>query len=148
MHDIDRLGIYWGHIGTSNIVMHHIYRVRSQKTRWKTRLSGRSRDCRIYMGKQVETYASTRGPGYGSDFWYRALSFTQSTMVGMNRIKHQPTLAQKPFCINANRCMNINSNGVRLILQRAGRTTTLRLSSDANSFVDDQETCTARSGNL
>jgi hypothetical protein len=47
----------------------------------------------------MDTHASTRGPGYGSDFWYRAANLTDRMMAGIKRTRHQPMLAQKPFCV-------------------------------------------------
>lgn len=45
-----------------------------------------------------DTYASTSGPGYGSNLSYRADSFTDKMIAGMKRTRMNPTLAQNPFC--------------------------------------------------
>jgi len=47
----------------------------------------------------MNTHDSTRGPGYASDFWYRDANLTDRMMTGIKRTRHQPMLAQKPFCV-------------------------------------------------
>lgn len=52
----------------------------------------------------MDTHDSTRGPGYGSDFWYSAANLTERIMAGIKSTRHQPMLAQKPFCTKETRC--------------------------------------------
>lgn len=58
-----------------------------------------------YQYKEEEnfnTYASTKGPGYGSDFWYREAKITLKIIAGMNRSKMEPEDTQNPFCTEQN----------------------------------------------
>lgn len=49
----------------------------------------------MFNGK---THASTNGPGYGSDFWYKFDNFKLKMIAGKNMITQAMTPVQKPFC--------------------------------------------------
>lgn len=44
------------------------------------------------------TYASTNGPGYGSDFWYKLDNFKLNIIAGKNSTMHAIIPAHNPFC--------------------------------------------------
>lgn len=45
----------------------------------------------------LNTYASTNGPGYGSDFWYKLDNFKLNIIAGKNSRMHVIIPAHKPF---------------------------------------------------
>jgi hypothetical protein len=64
----------------------------------------------LLMYVTMDTHDSARGAGYGSDFWYSAANLTERMTAGMKSTKHQPILAQKPFCITQTNCQNNNNS--------------------------------------
>lgn len=50
----------------------------------------------------LNTYASTNGPGYGSDFWYKLDNFKLNIIAGKNSRMHVIIPAHKPFCNDKN----------------------------------------------
>lgn len=45
----------------------------------------------------VNTYASTNGPGYGSDFWYKLDNFKLNIIAGKKSRMHVIIPAHNPF---------------------------------------------------
>lgn len=56
----------------------------------------------------LNTYASTNGPGYGSDFWYKLDNFKLNIIAGKNSRMHVIIPAHKPFCNDKNSMEFIN----------------------------------------
>lgn len=69
----------------------------------------------VFLDTVEFTYASTNGPGYGSDFWYKLDNFKLNIIAGKNSTMHAIIPAHNPFCKwqKRNKLNKTNSEGTK-----------------------------------